>query len=76
MKPLAGALKPRSCSRTKLAVYPYDGLGSRSNAGGTIHAEGAPSMFGASSPPLTNSFRANGITVEWGQDKGSNTTIG
>jgi hypothetical protein len=76
MKRLAGALKPRSCSRTKLTTYPYGGLGSRSDAGGTIHARGTPSTFGASSPPLTSSFRANGITDERGQDKGSNTTIG
>jgi hypothetical protein len=37
---------------------------------------GAPSTFGASCPPLTSSCRANGVTVERGQDVGSSTTIG
>jgi hypothetical protein len=55
---------------------PYGRLGSRSDADATIHTGGAPSTFGASSPPLTSSFRAKGITDEQGQDKGSNTTIG
>jgi hypothetical protein len=76
MKRLAGALKPRSCSRTKLTMYPYGGLGSRSDAGGTIHAGGAPSMFGASNPPFTSSFRENGVTVDQVQGRGSNTTMG
>jgi hypothetical protein len=51
-------------------------LGSRSDVGETIHAEGAASTFGASSPPLTSSFRANGVTVERGRGKGSSTMIG
>jgi hypothetical protein len=64
------------CSRTKLATYPYGGLGSRSDAGGTIHVGGVPSTFGASSPPLTSSCRAKGVTIERGQGEGSSTTIG
>jgi hypothetical protein len=76
MKRLAGAVKPRSCSRTKLTTYPYDGLGSRSDTGGTIHAGDAPSTFGARSSPFTSSFRANGVTVDRVQGRGSNTTIG
>jgi hypothetical protein len=75
MKQLTGAAKPRSCSRMKLTMYPYGGLGSRSDAGGTIHAGGTPSTFGASSSPFTSSFRANGVTVNRVQGRGSNTTI-
>jgi hypothetical protein len=51
-------------------------LGSRSDAGETIHAGGAASTFGASSPPLTSSFRANGVTIERGRGKGTSTMIG
>jgi hypothetical protein len=76
MKRLAGAVKSRSCSRMKLMTYSYGGLGSQSDAGGTIHAGYAPSPAGASSPPFTSSFRASGVTVNQVQGKGSSTTIG
>jgi hypothetical protein len=76
MKWLAGVVKPHLCSRTKLTTYPYGGLGSRSDAGGTIHAGGAPSTFGASSPPFTSSFKASGITNDEVQDRGSSTMMG
>jgi hypothetical protein len=37
---------------------------------------GAPFTFAASSPPFTSSFRANSVTVDRVQGRGSNTTIG
>jgi hypothetical protein len=60
----------------KLTTYPYGGLGSRSVAGGTIHAAGCPSTFGESWPPFTSSLRANLVTVERFHGSGSNTVIG
>jgi hypothetical protein len=51
-------------------------LGSLSDAGGTIHARYAPSPAGASSLPFTSLFRANDVTVDRVQGRGSSTTIG
>jgi hypothetical protein len=76
MKRLAGMVKPCSQCWMKLMMWPYGGLGSRSVAGGTIHAGGCPSMFGASWPPFTSSFRANYVTVERFHSSGPSTWIG
>jgi hypothetical protein len=51
------------------------GLGSRSVAGGTIHAAGCPSTFGASWPPFTSSLKTNLITIERLHGSGSSTVI-
>jgi hypothetical protein len=55
----------------KLTTYPCGGLGSRSVAGGSIHAAGRPSSFAANWPAVTNSLRASLIAVEHGHDSGS-----
>jgi hypothetical protein len=47
-KRLAGAAKPRSWNRTKLTMWLYGGLGTRSLSDGTIHSAGCPSTFAAS----------------------------
>jgi hypothetical protein len=60
----------------KLTTKPGGGLGSRSVAGGTIHAVGCPSMFGTSWPAFTSSLKANLVTVERGHDSGSITVMG
>jgi hypothetical protein len=50
-------------------------LGSRSFTGGTTHAAGYPSTFGASWPLFTSSLKANLVTVERLHGSGSNTVI-
>jgi hypothetical protein len=59
----------------KLTTYPNGGLGSRSLAGGSIHAAGRPSSFTASWPADTSSLRANRVAVERGHDNGSMTVM-
>jgi hypothetical protein len=56
-------------------MYPYGRLGSRSVAGGSIHAVGRPSSFAASWPAVTNSLRASLVTVERGHDSRSMTVM-
>jgi hypothetical protein len=53
----------------KLTTYPNDGLGSRSLAGGSIHAGGRPSSLAANWPTVTSSLRANLVAIE--RDHGS-----
>jgi hypothetical protein len=55
----------------KLTTYPCGGLGSRSVAGGSIHAAGRPSSFVDSWPAVTNSLRASLVAVERGHGSGS-----
>jgi hypothetical protein len=75
MKRFAGAAKPHSWWRMKLTMQLNGGLGSRSATGGTIHAGGCPSTFGASWPPFTSSLKANRVTVERLHGSGSTTVI-
>jgi hypothetical protein len=49
------------------------GLGSLSDAGGTIHAGYGPSPAGVCCPPFTNSSSANSVTVDRDHGRGSNT---
>jgi hypothetical protein len=58
-----------------LTTYPNGGLGSRSLAGGSIHAGGRPSSFATSWPAVTNSLRASIITIERGHGSGSITVM-
>jgi hypothetical protein len=51
-------------------------LGSRSFDGGTIHAAGCPSTFGASWPAFTSSLKASLVAVERGHGSGSITVMG
>jgi hypothetical protein len=51
-------------------------LGSRSLAGGSIHAAGHPSSFAASWPAVTSSLKANLVAVERGHGNGSMTVMG
>jgi hypothetical protein len=51
-------------------------LGSRSLAGGSIHAAGHPSSFAASWPAVTSSLKANLVAVERGQGNRSMTVMG
>jgi hypothetical protein len=51
-------------------------LGSRSAAGGTIHAGGCPSTFAVSWPAFTSSLKANLVTVERGHGSASITVMG
>jgi hypothetical protein len=60
----------------KLTTNLYGGLGSWPDVGGTIHAGYTPSPAGASNPPFTSLFRANGVTVDRVQGRGSSTMIG
>jgi hypothetical protein len=46
-------------------------LGSRSVAGGSIHAAGCPSSFATSWPAFTSSLRANLVAVKHGHGNGS-----
>jgi hypothetical protein len=50
-------------------------LGSRSLAGGSIHAGGCPSSFAASWPAFNGSLRANLVAVERGDGNGSITVM-
>jgi hypothetical protein len=52
------------------------GLGSLSDAGETIHIGYMSSPTGANNPPFTNSFNANGVTVDRDHGRGSSTRIG
>jgi hypothetical protein len=52
-------------------TYPCGELGSRSVAGGSIHAAGRPSSFAASWPAVTNSLRVSLVAVERGHGSGS-----
>jgi hypothetical protein len=51
-------------------------LGSRSLAGGSIHAAGRPSSFVASWLVVTSSLRENLVAVERGHGNGSMTVMG
>jgi hypothetical protein len=63
-----------ACRRREAALMKVDEaddvpvrrVGSRSVAGGSIHAAGRPSLFAASWPAVTNSLRATLVAVERG----------